>query len=76
VRTCKTGAVYQLGLAIQRTGVPALDFRGTPQRLTLTNASDERMFDKFGAVRAVGTNEDVVMFPSHSATHMHALCHV
>jgi kynurenine formamidase len=73
---CRTGSVYQLGLPIQRTGIPTLDFRGAPQRLTLTNASDERMFDSFGAVPGVGTNEDLIVFPSHTSTHMDALCHV
>jgi kynurenine formamidase len=75
-QACRTGRVYQLGMPIQREGVPFLDFRGAPQRHTLTDSSDERMFEKFGAEVGTGTNEDVLVLPSHSATHMDALCHV
>ena len=34
----RTGKVYPLGLPIQRSGVPIIEFRGAPQRLTLINA--------------------------------------
>jgi kynurenine formamidase len=75
-RVCKTGKVYSLSLPIQREGVPIFDFRGAPQRLTLTNRSDAAMFAAYGAAPGVGSNEDILVFASHSITHMDALSHV
>jgi len=75
-RVCTTGKVYSLALPIQREGVPIFDYRGAPQRLTLTNASDGDRFADFGAPSGLGANEDVLVLASHSITHMDALCHV
>ena len=41
-RVCSTGKVYDLGLPVQRQGVPWFDYRGAPQRLTLTGADRAR----------------------------------
>jgi kynurenine formamidase len=75
-RALSRGKVYQLGLPIQREGMPWFDYRGAPQRLTLTSASDSQMFEPFGAPEGLGANEDVLVLASHSITHMDALCHV
>jgi kynurenine formamidase len=76
VASCSTGRVYQLGLPIQRTGMPHVDYRGTPQRLTLTSYTDTDMYAEYGAPPEVGANEDLLIFASHTATHIDALCHV
>ena len=39
-----TGKVYSLGIPIQGHGVPLLDYRGTPMRLTLQDGTDDGMF--------------------------------
>jgi kynurenine formamidase len=75
-KVCKTGKVYNLGLPIQKEGMPILDYRGAPQRLTLMNHGDPGMFDAFGAAPDVGANEDILVMASHTITHMDALCHV
>jgi kynurenine formamidase len=75
-RVPKTGTVYHLGLPIQREGVPIFEYRGAPQRLTLTSQTDSGMYDAYGAAPGVGANEDVLVLASHSITHMDALCHV
>lgn len=75
-RTVRTGRVYSLALPIQREGVPILDYRGAPQRLTLMNQADPGMFSAFGAPPDVGANEDVLIMASHTITHIDALCHV
>ena len=75
-KACKTGKVYSLALPIQREGVPIFDYRGAPQRLTLTSASDKDMYVGYGAAPGVGANEDVLVLASHSITHMDALSHV
>ncbi len=76
MRTCRTGKVYTLGLPIQRSGIPNMVYRGTPQRLTFVNHSDEEMFKSVGGQPGTGVNEDMLMMASHTATHMDALCHV
>jgi len=68
-RVCTTGKVYSLSLPIQREGVPIFDYRGAPQRLTLSNASDVDMYTEFGAPPGLGANEDVLVMASHSITH-------
>jgi kynurenine formamidase len=73
---CRTGKVYQLGLPIQRAGVPNVEYRGIPQRLTLVNQGDEKMYESYGGQPGVGTNEDVLVMASHTVTHMDALCHI
>lgn len=74
-RVCRTGKVYSLALPVQSQGVPLFDYRGTPMRLTLTNHTDDEMYEAFGGDR-VGANEDVLVLASHNETHMDALCHV
>ena len=72
----RTGKVYPLGLPVQRSGMPHVAHRPTPQRLTLTSDSDAGMFAAFGAAPGTGSHEDVVVLPTHEATHMDALGHV
>ncbi|MGX1932014.1 cyclase family protein [Microbacterium resistens] len=72
----RTGKTYGLSIPIQRSGVPNLDYRGAPQRLTLTNHDDEAMARANGGAPGVGANEDQLIIPSHTSTHMDALCHV
>lgn len=76
LRLPKTGKTYSLSIPIQRSGVPNLEYRGIPQRLTLTNHQDEAMALANGGVPGVGANEDQLVMPSHTSTHMDALCHV
>lgn len=76
LRVPRSGKLYTLGLPIQRTGVPNVDYRGIPARLTMTNRDDESMFEPFGAAPGTGVNEDVLMMASHTVTHMDALCHI
>ena len=71
-----TGKVYSLGIPIQATGVPILDYRGTPMRLTLMNESDDGRFAMYGAHEGTGAHEDILVFASHTTSHMDALCHV
>jgi kynurenine formamidase len=76
-QVCKTGVVYNLGLPIQMQGsAPLFAYRGTPQRLTLTNQADPASFVQYGGTPDVGANEDVLVFASHTLTHMDALSHV
>jgi len=74
--SAKTGRIFPLGVPIQRSGVPNVEYRGIPQRLTMVNHSDEAMFEPFGATPGTGCNEDVLVMASHTTTHMDALCHV
>ena len=75
-QACRTGKVYNLGLPVQRSGVPVFDYRGAPQRLTLTSQTDEGNFAAFGAPSGLGANEDTLVIPAHNGTHVDALCHV
>jgi kynurenine formamidase len=75
-QVCKTGKVYSLSLPIQREGVPIFEFRGAPQRFSLTSCADAALYDRFGARPGLGANEDVLVLASHSTTHMDALAHV
>ena len=50
-QVCKTGKVYSLAMPIQREGAPIFDYRGAPQRLSLTSCADAGMYDDFGAAR-------------------------
>lgn len=72
----KSGRVYQLGLPIQRTDIPLVEYRGAPQRLTLVNHIDEHMYEPYGGTPGTGCHEDIIVVASHSSTHMDALCHV
>jgi kynurenine formamidase len=76
VQVPTTGKVYQLGIPIQSTGIPLVAYRGTPQRLTLLNHSDEHMYEPYGGTPGVGCHEDILTLASHTSTHMDALCHV
>ena len=73
---CRTGKVYPLSIPIQRTGIPNFEYRGTPQRLTLTNRDDEHLSRENGGVPGLGANEDMFIFAAHTATHIDALGHV
>lgn len=72
----KTGKSYSLAIPIQRSGVPNFEYRGIPQRLTMINHEDEAMARANGGEPGVGANEDQLIMPSHTSTHMDALCHV
>jgi kynurenine formamidase len=74
-RTCRTGKVYRLSLPLKRTGVPLAHYRGSPQRLTLMAEGDE-VLKVAGVTEGDGACEDVLILPSHSVTHIDALCHV
>jgi kynurenine formamidase len=76
LRRCRTGKVYNLGVPIRRVGMPNVEYRGRPQRYTLVNSSDEAMYAPMGAAPGTGANEDVLVIPSHTATHIDALSHV
>ncbi|MFL5843525.1 MAG: cyclase family protein [Solirubrobacteraceae bacterium] len=76
IGAARTGTVYPLGLPVGRRDQPTLDYRGPAQRLTLTNHTDKRMLEQFGGGGDVGSCEDVLIIPSHNATHMDALSHV
>lgn len=75
-KVCKSGVVYNLGLPVQRSGVPVFDYRGAPQRLTLTGAGEEGAFAEYGGPSDLGANEDTLVIPAHNGTHMDALSHV
>jgi kynurenine formamidase len=76
LRLPTTGKLYQLGMPIARSGIPSFGYRPTPQRLTMMNENDEWVFEPYGGTPGVGANEDVVMWASHTSTHVDALCHV
>jgi kynurenine formamidase len=73
---CRTGRVYQLGLPVQREGMPNYSYRGAPQRLTLTNQTDEARLAAYGGTPGTGANEDVLIIATHAATHIDAFSHV
>ncbi len=75
-QSVRTGKVYNLGLPVARTGTPVFDYRGAPQRLTLTSQTDRGLYAMYGAPEGVGANEDVLVVAAHNGTHMDALCHV
>jgi kynurenine formamidase len=72
----RTGRVYPLGIPIQAEGVPLYDYRGKPMRLTLEDSTDEGSFAEYGCKPGTGAHEDVVIFASHTTSHMDALIHV
>jgi kynurenine formamidase len=76
LKTPKSGRIFPLSLPIQRSGVPNVEYRGIPQRLTMVNHDDEAMFEPYGASPGTGCNEDVLVMASHTVTHMDALCHI
>jgi kynurenine formamidase len=72
----RTGRVYPLGIPIQADGVPLMDYRGKPMRLTLQDSTDEGIYEAYGCKPGTGAHEDVVVFASHTTSHMDALVHV
>ncbi|WP_342000309.1 cyclase family protein [Microbacterium sp. LWH7-1.2] len=77
----RTGKIYSLGLPIQRSGVPVFEYRGPAQRLTLASQTDGAFWESFGEAMDIptdgaGGNEDLLIFGTHSGTHLDALCHV
>ncbi|MGE0880517.1 MAG: cyclase family protein [Acidimicrobiia bacterium] len=76
VASIRTGKVYSLGIPIQGHGVPLLDYRGKPMRLTLADTTDDGMYEFMGMQPGSGTNEDVLVMASHTTSHMDALVHM
>jgi kynurenine formamidase len=72
----RTGRVYSLGIPIQAEGVPIIDYRGKPMRLTLQDTTDEGVYSSYDCPPGTGANEDVMVFASHTTSHMDALIHV
>ena len=72
----KTGKVYSLGIPIQGHGVPLMDYRGTPMRLTLQDSTDDGIYEMYGCHTGTGAHEDVLVMASHTTSHMDALVHV
>jgi len=71
-----TGRVYSLGIPIQGQGVPLMDYRGTPMRLTLQDSTDDGLYAPMGCAEGTGAHEDVLVMASHTTSHMDALVHV
>jgi kynurenine formamidase len=71
-----TGRVYSLGIPIQGQGVPLMDYRGTPMRLTLQDSTDDGIYAGYGCHTGTGAHEDVLVMASHTTSHMDALVHV
>ena len=71
-----TGKVYSLGIPIQSQGVPLMDYRGTPMRLTLQDSTDDGIYEMYGCHQGTGAHEDVLVMASHTTSHMDALVHV
>jgi kynurenine formamidase len=72
----KIGRFYPLGIPIQAEGVPLYDYRAKPMRLTLEDSTDEGIYEEYGCKPGTGAHEDVVVFASHTTSHMDALIHV
>jgi kynurenine formamidase len=72
----RTGRVYPLGIPIQPEGVPLVDYRGKPMRLTLQDGTDEGIYQGYSCSPGTGAHEDVMIFASHTTSHMDALIHV
>jgi kynurenine formamidase len=71
-----TGKVYSLGVPIQRAGVPLIEYRGTPMRVTLVDSTDDGIYAEYGCAAGTGAHEDVLIMASHTTSHMDALVHV
>lgn len=69
------GHAYSLGIPVQHSGTPHVEYRGAPQRLTLSTSYDEELWSGFGAAEGSGANEDVLVMAAHNGTHMDALSH-
>ena len=68
--------MYSLGIPIQGHGVPLMDYRGTPMRLTLQDSTDDGIYESYGCHTGTGAHEDVLVMASHTTSHMDALVHV
>ena len=55
------GKVYSLGIPIQGQGVPLMDYRGTPMRLTLQDSTDDGIYEMYGCHKGTGAHEDVLV---------------
>jgi kynurenine formamidase len=75
-RAVTSGRTYPLGIPIQPEGVPLLEHRGKPMRLTLADPTDEDAYRALGCEPGTGANEDVLVLASHTTSHMDALVHV
>jgi len=53
----KHGKVYSLGIPIQSHGVPLMDYRGTPMRLTLQDSTDDGVYAIYGCHVGTGAHE-------------------
>ncbi len=71
----RTGKVYSLALPLEKQSTPPIGIREAPQRLTLTAPTDMATFTGLGMPEGTGSSEDVLILPSHSVTHIDALCH-
>jgi kynurenine formamidase len=70
------GKVYPLALDGYAEGVPLIEYRGTPMRLTLVDSTDDGIYDAYGCAKGTGAHEDVLVMASHTTSHMDALVHV
>ena len=75
-RACRTGKVYNLGLPVQREGVPVIPYRGAPQRVTTTGNGEDLQLGAYGSQPGLGANEDLLVIATHHGTHIDALAHV
>jgi kynurenine formamidase len=73
--TPRTGRVYALGAPVGRDAAPHFGFRPQPQRHLLYDDRDD-VLDVLDGPPGVGATEDVISLPTHTATHIDALCHV
>lgn len=70
----RTGRVFSLSLPIQEKSVPVMPGRPMPQHFMRRTGSDYASgLTRKGGFQSV---DDVVMLPTHGATHMDALAHV
>ena len=73
----RTGKVYSLSIQLSQATVPAVHDRPAPERYTLSSVADIGRVPPFFEIgEGVGSNEDVLVMPSHIGTHMDALSHV
>ena len=73
----RTGKVYSLAIQLSQATVPAVHDRPAPERYTLSSVADIGRVPPFFEIgEGVGSNEDVLVMPSHVGTHMDALSHV
>ncbi|HEY4331275.1 MAG TPA: cyclase family protein [Ilumatobacteraceae bacterium] len=72
-----TGKVYSLSIPLTQATVPAVHDRPAMERYTLSSTDDIGRVPPFFEIGpGVGSNEDVLVLPSHIGTHMDAFVHV